>query len=179
MYVSIGYGNQQLHEFLQSLADANITVVVDTISSKSRPEMHEDANYEACGIKLVHEKKRMSGHRSRKDAPDVPLETNAGWEKLMFRYVADYYMTDTFQEALCDMIALHDATEGNLGFMCCESVPWRCHRNLISAHLAAEVGSDQVVHLIGQNLKEHKVWGPKPVVVNGIVTYPSEEVHGV
>lgn len=172
MYISIGYGDQTQHVFIKSLVDEGITVVVDTIASKSRPEMHEDANYEEYGIRLVHEKKRMRGHRSKKDAPYVSPEVNAGWNKLMFRYVANYYTTDEFQEALCDVIELHDGIEGNLGFMCCEALPWRCHRNLIAAHLAAIVGSDRVAHLIGKKLVPHKVWGPPPVVVNGIVTYP-------
>lgn len=169
MYVSVGYGRQTADEFVQSLVQAEITTVVDTIKSKSRPEMHNDATYAAAGIRLVHDRERMSGHRSRKDAPGIPPNTNAGWQKLMFRYVANYYMTEPFQQALRDLIAL----EGNVGYMCCEAVPWRCHRNLISAHLAAAVGSEQIKHLIGNNLIPHKVWGPVPIVVNGIVTYPA------
>lgn len=134
--------------------------------------MHEDARYARYGIRLVHDRERLRGHRSRKDAPDIPMETNAAWRKIGWRHLSNYYMTAPAQAGLRDMIALDDASDGDVGYMCCEPVPWNCHRNVISAHLAALVGPDRVNHLIGRKRVPHKVWGPEPVVVHGLVTYP-------
>jgi uncharacterized protein (DUF488 family) len=54
--------------------------------------------------------------------------------------------------------------------MCAESLPFKCHRWLLSD--AAVARGVRVVHLIGASQREH-VLAPHAKVEDGVVTYPA------
>jgi uncharacterized protein (DUF488 family) len=55
---------------------------------------------------------------------------NSGWRNTGFRGFADYMETPAFDACLAECIDL--AEHERIVLMCAESVPWRCHRSLIS-----------------------------------------------
>lgn len=66
---------------------------------------------------------------SRADSP------NDEWENDSFQAYADYALTDEFQEALDELVALAEAEISAI--VCAEAVYWRCHRRIIADRLLA------------------------------------------
>lgn len=175
-FLSCGYGSLSAEEYLKCLWENRVSVMVDTIHSISRPELHDAATYMQYDIRLVHDL-RLRGHRSRKDAPNIPMDTNAGWRVRNWRYYANYAMTDNFQAGLKSLARTRHRVGTRVGFMCCESTPWRCHRNIITDCLASLVGSAKVGHLIGDKIVEYSAgrYGPMPrrTAQPGLICYPA------
>jgi uncharacterized protein (DUF488 family) len=67
----------------------------------------------------------LGGRRDPK--PESP---HAAWRNASFRAYADHMDGAEFQEGLADLLRL--AGERRVAVMCAESVPWRCHRQLIA-----------------------------------------------
>jgi uncharacterized protein (DUF488 family) len=72
----------------------------------------------------------LGGRRAAR--PDSP---HVAWRQPGFRGYADHMETAEFQGGLATLLAL--AAERPTAILCAESVPWRCHRQLIADALVA------------------------------------------
>lgn len=96
---------------------------------------------------------------------------NSAWLNESFRNYADHALTDEFDEGLEMLKSLAGMLP--TAIMCAETVPWKCHRSLISDNLVAQ--GWEVEHVMGDNTSRLHVlggWGAAPVIVDGRVTYP-------
>ena len=80
--------------------------------------------------------------RSRTSPPDV----NGFWENQSFHNYADYALSDEFEPASTQLMALR--RQRPTAIMCAEAVWWRCHRRIIADYLLLR-GRD-VIHLMGE-----------------------------
>jgi uncharacterized protein (DUF488 family) len=85
-----------------------------------------------------------------------------------FRGFADYMATSEFASALATLI--ENAEQRRTAIMCAESLPWRCHRSLISDSLVAR--GLVVEHLLGGKTRKH-ILTPSARVEGGHVSYPA------
>lgn len=131
---SIGHSTRPLDEFLDILKKHKIKYLADIRhfpGSKTNPQFNPGvlilglpkigATYEPI--------QDLGGHRTSKAD-----SLNGGW-KGSFRHYADYMQTREFGygiEKLTDLASMHPTA-----MMCAESVPWRCHRSLVSDYLIA------------------------------------------
>lgn len=126
---TIGHSTHPIDEFIGMLKAYDIETLVDirTIPrSRHNPQYAKEVlakSLKSGGITYRY-MKGLGGLRHAK--PDSP---NMGWRNASFRGYADYMQTDTFQEALQELIAV--AATSRTAIMCAEAVPWRCHRSLV------------------------------------------------
>ncbi len=118
-----------------------------------------------AGIRYVH-LPRLGGLRKSIGASSP----NQGWRNSSFRGYADHMLTEDFETGLQELLALEAA--GPVAIMCAESVPWRCHRSLVSDALVARGTS--VLHITGRGRPTPHQMTPFASVHNGRVTYPGE-----
>ena len=119
----------------------------------------------AAGIAYVHMPALGGLRRARPDSP------NSGWRNASFRGYADYMQTPEFQRAIEQLVEL--AGGGRAAVMCAESVPWRCHRSLISDALAAR--GLPVEHILDERSRKPHQVTPFARFEGTRVTYPPEQ----
>jgi uncharacterized protein (DUF488 family) len=142
--MTIGHSTRSLEDLIELLKAYGVETIVDVrtvprswhvpqFNSESLPKNLMDAR-----IGYVH----MSGlgglRHARRDS------INLGWRNASFRGYADYMQTPEFESNLQELIGL--AEKSCVALMCAESVPWRCHRLLISDALV--VRGFQVEHIM-------------------------------
>jgi len=153
---------------LDALRSAGVQRLVDVRmvpQSRRNPQFNRDrlvATLRDAGIEYTH-MPSLGGRRIPRDD-----STNLGLKDEGFRGFADFMATRPFESALRELIAA--ANEGRTAIMCAESVPWHCHRSLISDALLAR--GLQVVHLFGGKTREHELT-PGARVEGRLVTYPA------
>src|SRR2546430_8115517 len=64
---------------------------------------------------------------------------------------------------------------GETAIMCAEAVWWRCHRSLISDYLKAR--GMEVMHILDANKAEPHPFTSAARIINGALSYASEEDH--
>jgi uncharacterized protein (DUF488 family) len=96
---------------------------------------------------------------------------NTGWRNDSFRGYADYMQTEEFAAALARAIAL--AKERPTTLMCAESVPWRCHRSLVSDALMAR--GIRVLEIIGSAEPKEHALTPFARVRGTRIVYPAAQ----
>lgn len=169
MLYTIGHSTATADDFAATLVEHGIELIVDVRSLPgSRRFPHFDKEAMAGWLPCDYRHLPALGGRRRGRRADSP---NGGWVNPSFRSYADYGLTPQFRDGLDALLEL--ATDTRTAFMCSEAVPWRCHRSLIATALVL-LRDQQVTHLIGDSLVSHVPgrWGPQPVVVEGVVTYP-------
>jgi uncharacterized protein (DUF488 family) len=145
---TIGHGTRAQDELVATLAEAGVRTLVDVRrypGSRRNPQFNQgpliDALAEA-GVAYRHAVElggRLSGE---------PGEDRFGCIRVAaFRSYAARMGTEAWQAALEQALA-----EPAPCFMCAETVPWRCHRSLISDLLVAR--GHEVVHLLGPGRHE-------------------------
>ncbi|HEY8377941.1 MAG TPA: DUF488 family protein [Nannocystis sp.] len=140
---TIGHSTRSLGELLELLRAFGITVLADIRTvprSRHNPQFNADTLPSALRRRRIHyvHLPRLGGlRRPRKDSP------NTGWHNAGFRGFADYMQTDEFAAGLAELLDL--TAHGQLAIMCAESVPWRCHRNLVADALTAR--GVEVLHI--------------------------------
>ena len=171
---TIGHSIRTADEFLTLLRDCAIDSLVDVRSfpgSRRCPQFGRElmsAWLTDSGIAYRH-MSDLGGRRNKQH--DVDPAINAAWNNASFRNYADYTLSDTFDGALSDLIEM--AQSSRVAYMCSESVPWKCHRLIISNSLVAR--GLEVHHIMGAGkVTEHQLgqWGPQPMIANRRVTYP-------
>jgi uncharacterized protein (DUF488 family) len=165
---TVGHSNVKADVLLDALRSADLQRLVDvrlTPQSRRNPQFNRDrlsATLVEAGIEYAH-MPALGGRRT----PD-PDSTNLGLKDEGFRGFADFMATPPFEWALRQLLA--GAKTGRTAIMCAESVPWHCHRSLISDALVAR--GLRVVHLFGGKEREHELT-PGAKVEGLLVTYPS------
>jgi uncharacterized protein (DUF488 family) len=94
--------------------------------------------------------KALGGYRKKvlHESPNVALRSES------FRNYADYMLTNEFEQAMSELIALAD--DSRTAYMCAERVYFRCHRMLVSDWLAAH--GHEVWHIDGEGpIKPHRI----------------------
>jgi uncharacterized protein (DUF488 family) len=146
---TIGHGVRPRDELVASVAGAGVKTLVDVRrfpGSRRNPQFNQKPLGEALAaaeIDYVHEVElggRLSGEPGEERFPCIRTAA--------FRSYAARMGTARWQEALAEMLARPTPC-----IMCAESVPWRCHRLLISELLVAR--GHAVVHLLTAERREY------------------------
>lgn len=154
---TIGHSIHSLEEFLELLQIYEISHLVDvrTIPRSRRvPWFNKEelpSQLKKNRIAYTHLKELGGLRKPSKES------INMAWRNSGFRGFADYMQTSEFYEALKKLNELVKQ-EHNVAIMCAESLPWRCHRSLISD--AEIVRGYSVRHIMSKtSAKEHKLTG--------------------
>jgi uncharacterized protein (DUF488 family) len=135
---TIGHSTRTAEEFVGLLREHGVRLLVDVRrfpGSRRHPQFGRDAlaaTLAEAGIAYRHEEALGGRRASDRSAGPSP---NTAWRHAAFRAYADYTATPTFQAALGRL--MRDGAERTTTIMCAETVPWRCHRRLITDALLA------------------------------------------
>ncbi|WP_227356293.1 DUF488 domain-containing protein [Haladaptatus salinisoli] len=168
---TIGHSSRSIEEFISALRSYDVTLAVDIRrfpGSRRNPQFDADALAGALdeqGIEYRH-LEALGGRRSS------PLEDspNDAWENDSFRAYADYALTDEFQTALDEVVALAETSVPVI--VCAEAVYWRCHRRIVADWLLAR-GCEVVDIYDADRADEHELTRFAEVT-DGRVTYPAD-----
>jgi uncharacterized protein (DUF488 family) len=146
---TIGHGVRPLDELIVTLTQACVRTLVDVRrfpGSRRNPQSNQGPLSEAlsaAGVEYRHALElggRLSGEPGEDRFPCIRVAA--------FRSYAARMGTDAWQQALESALA-----EPVPCFMCAETMPWRCHRRLISELLVAR--GHTVVHLLAPGRREY------------------------
>jgi uncharacterized protein (DUF488 family) len=146
---TIGHGVRPLDELVATLTEVGVRTLVDVRrfpGSRRNPQFNQGPLSEALcdvGIEYRHAVE-LGGRRSGEPGEDL----FACIRVAAFRSYAARMGTDAWQQALEDALA-----QPTPCFMCAETVPWRCHRRLISELLVAR--GHTVVHLLAPGRRQY------------------------
>lgn len=170
---TIGHSNRSFADFLALLREFGIEQLVDVRrfpTSRKFPHFSRDALAAALaehGIRYAH-MGDLGGRRSRL----METSPNKGWRVEGFNAYADHLMSPEGRRSLDELERL--ATQGRTAIMCAESVPWRCHRQLIADHFLAR--GWRVFHILGPGqLREHKLPPFAVITPDSLVIYPESD----
>ena len=173
---TIGHSTHSIEEFISLLKTYEIELLVDVRSypgSNYMPQFNKE-NMEKWvpenGIEYMH-MPSLGGRRKKNHDIDESLVD--GWRNTSFQNYAAYSLTKEYEEALGELISLEK--EKRVCYMCSESVPWRCHRLIISNNLALK--GLTVHHIMTEKktiLHEIGMYGATPVKEDGTLIYPEE-----
>ena len=165
---TVGHSNTPADVLLGILSDAGIKTLCDIRrypASRRNPQFNSDRLASALAeIGIAYKHFEALGGRRVPDEASV----NTAWREEQFRGYADYMASAEWNTALSQVLAL--AGEASTAVMCAESLPFKCHRSLLSD--VALVRGVRVVHLIGKTQRDH-VLAPHARVEGGTVTYPA------
>ena len=146
---TIGHGVRPLDELVAILAKAGVKTLVDVRrfpGSRRNPQFNQKPLADAvaaAGVEYRHEVElggRLSGEPGEERFPCLRVAA--------FRSYAARMGTERWQEALARVLV-----QPTPCLMCAESVPWRCHRRLISELLVAR--GHTVIHLLAPERHEY------------------------
>jgi uncharacterized protein (DUF488 family) len=165
---TIGHGTRNGEEFVQMLQEGGIQCLVDVRSypgSRRNPQFSREqlsALLSSHDIEYQREGESLGGFRKpQANSKHVALRSEG------FRGYADYMESASFKAGILALIAR--AEKSRVVIMCAESVPWRCHRSLISDYLVMR--EVIVTHLVApEKTLEHKL-NPAAKVSNGELVY--------
>ncbi len=171
---TLGHGTRPLDEFVALLRGHGIRQIAD-VRSIPRSRRNPQFNRETFGrflrgrrIGYRHLKALGGWRQARADSP------NQGWRNASFRGFADYMQTPDFEAGLEQLIVM--ANQKPTAILCAESVPWRCHRNLIADALTAR--RIQVFHIYGPARAPAHILNPMAQVNGARVVYPGPREGG-
>jgi len=132
---TIGHSTHPIERFLELLGQHEIALVADVRSfpsSRKWPQFNQAELAESLRRANVQYQwmKKLGGrrHSKREDSP------HTAWTHPAFRSYADYTETPDFAEGLSALADIGGAAR--TAYMCSEGLWWRCHRRIISDHLA-------------------------------------------
>lgn len=133
---TIGHSTRDLADFSRVLQAHELQVLVD-IRAFPMSRRHPQYNREALELWLPEiglEYRWMEGLGGRRkktleDSPNVALRNDS------FRNYADYMLSEAFQQAAGEVIAL--AETRRVAIMCAERVYFQCHRMMVSDYVTA------------------------------------------
>ncbi len=142
---TIGYSNHRWYDFVSTLKDNLIDVVVDVRrypGSRICPQFNKEEMIKALdkeNVSYVHIGK-LGGRRNQSDTKGSGYDdnNNSGWKNNSFRAYANYMASASFKEGIHEIVSLMTNYD-NLAIMCAEAVPWRCHRRMITDYLTLVV----------------------------------------
>ena len=168
MIYTIGHSTRSAEQFVNLLQTHDVRQVADIRkipASKRHPQFVKDtlaALLAGHGIVYRHFPD-LGGLRKPKTG-----SINTALRNASFRGYADYMETETFHNALLDVIGFSEL--GTTALMCAEAVWWSCHRKLLSDILL--VRGVQVRHILSTAApKPHQLSEFARATAMG-VTYP-------
>ena len=168
---TFGHSSRSIEEFISALCAYDITLMVDVRrfpGSRRNPQFGADALAAALdehGIEYRHFE-ALGGRRSAPQA-DSP---NDEWENDSFQAYADYALTDEFQAAIDELVALAETDVPVI--VCAEAIYWRCHRRIIADWLLAR--GCEVINIYDADRADEHELTRFAEVSNGRVTYPAD-----
>lgn len=174
---TIGHSTLDIADFCNCLLDYKIQNLVDVRSypgSRYVPNFNKEnliitlPNY---NITYTHLPKL--GGRRKSYSNDDHNNVN-GWKNQSFKNYASYTLTKEYETGINELIEY--AKKQIICIMCAESVPWKCHRSIISNTLVDK--GIKVYHIINENqLIAHKInmYGAKAKKINGKLFYPKSD----
>jgi uncharacterized protein (DUF488 family) len=169
---TIGHSTRSIDIFISLLQEHGIKVLADVRSlpgSKRYPQFNKEALVDLlgkAGIRYEHFPE-LGGRRKAK-----PESKNTAWRNESFRGYADYMETEGFRKGIERLLTLANKA-GPAAIMCAEAVWWRCHRALISDYLKAR--GIEIIHIVDANKTEPHPYTSAAQIVNGTLSYASEE----
>ena len=178
---TLGHSTHTQEEFIEILKAYDIELLVDIRSypgSRHVPQFNKE-NMEIwvpkAGVKYLHLKELGGRRKGDKDIDESLID---GWTHVAFRNYAGYSLGQEYEEGIEYLISL--AKKEKICYMCSESLPWRCHRLIVSNTLV--VRGFEVLHIMSKTktiLHELGLYGAKPKIIKGTsIIYPKEEVEG-
>jgi uncharacterized protein (DUF488 family) len=164
---TIGHSTRGWDEFVQMLADAGITALVDVrryAGSRRNPQFSGEAmarDLPAAGIAYLPVP-ALGGRREPR--PDT---ANLAWRNASFRGYADYMESEPYQDAAGRLAHLAQAQP--TAVMCAEALWWQCHRSLIADDFKARGWN--VVHLVAPGRSEPHPFTSAARIVEGRLDY--------
>jgi len=134
---TIGHSTHSLEEFTAMLRSFEIEVLADVRSfpgSRHMPHFNREtlAPYiQSLGMEYIH-MPEIGGRR--REIPGIDPSLIGGWRHIAFRSYAAYTLTEEFARGLDALMAV--SRRAKTCIMCAESVPWRCHRQIIADNLS-------------------------------------------
>jgi uncharacterized protein (DUF488 family) len=169
---TIGHSTRKIDDFISLLEENGIKLLADVRTlpgSKRYPQFNKEALAEslsARGIRYENFPELGGRRKTKRDS------RNTAWRNASFRGYADYMETEQFQKGVERLLALARKA-GPPAIMCAEAVWWRCHRSLISDYLKAS--SIEVIHILGSNKIEPHPFTSAARIVDGALSYATEE----
>ena len=176
---TIGHSNRSWDIFLSLLLKNDISIVADIRrfpSSRLWPQFNKDhmkTGLAEHNIEYTHIVK-LGGRRKEKNMLQLQEDgnNNYAWRNKSFRAYANYMSTEEFKEGISELLSLKkEHLNGFIAIMCAESLPWQCHRRLISDYLSAR---NFIVYDIIDGLHKPSLHKTTPFALfeKGKVTYP-------
>ncbi|HEY0370389.1 MAG TPA: DUF488 domain-containing protein [Thermoanaerobaculia bacterium] len=167
---TIGHSTRTLAELVALLRDHGVTRLADIRrfpGSKRHPHFTRESLESTLPrrTEIAYEHFEDLGGR-RRPAKNSP---NGAWESESFRGYADHMLTPAFQAAIEKLLASDTPT----AVMCAESVPWRCHRNLLSDDLVRR--GIEVIHILGPGSSHPHVLNEMAKIDGDRVIYPPSQ----
>jgi uncharacterized protein (DUF488 family) len=169
---TIGHSTREIEVFISLLEENGIKLLADVRSlpgSKRYPQFNKEAltdSLNARGIRYEHFPELGGRRKARPDS------RNTAWRNTSFRGYADYMETTQFHGGIERLLVLAGEA-GPAAIMCAEAVWWRCHRSLIADYLKAS--SIEVIHILGANKIEPHPFTSAARIVDGTLSYATEE----
>lgn len=169
---TVGYGGRSFSQLLDILIGLGITRVIDVRrwgASRRFPEFSADslaAGLADAGIQYLRIPELGGYRKFGEDVEDLGVATC--FESEGFRAFATYVTTRL--EVRPHLERLEQlASEKVSVLLCCERLPWRCHRKILSDYLVAR--GFKVLHVIDPGTTiEHRP-APCAVISNGQLRY--------
>ena len=171
MIYTIGHGNKPYDTFVAILKTYHIQALVDIRSypmSRRNPHFNREAlENDLTKAGVAYEWfKGLGGYRKNglgTRSPHVALKSQG------FRNYADHMLSRAFQEDI--HILLQIARRGNTCIMCAETLPFRCHRWLLSDYLIGRSRGVEVIHIIDAKKTERHTLSKHARIQAGNVFY--------
>ena len=169
---TIGHSTRSIDDFISLLEENGIKLVADVRmfpGSKRYPQFGREALANSLGDSGIRYEHFPELGGRRKPNPD---SRNTAWRNASFRGYADYMETAQFHKGVERLLTLAREV-GPAAMMCAEAVWWRCHRSLISDYL--KVSNIEVIHILGANKVEPHPFTSAARIVDGALSYATEE----
>lgn len=174
---TIGHSTRSIDEFIKLLKENEIKLLADVRShpgSRHVPWFNKESleiilkynDIEYCHLNI------LGGRKKSYDNSHYSLVS--GWKNASFLNYASYTLTPEYESGIQQLLS--EAAHKKTAIMCAESVPWRCHRLLISNTLFAR--GVEVHHIMDPHSTiTHALnkYGAPATIQNGKVLYPSSE----
>lgn len=170
---TIGHSTREIDEFIKLLREHSVQMLVDVrrFPGSRRHPQYNKGNLERSlkDAQIRYEHFEDLGGRRGEPAPD---SLNDGWKVSGFRAYADYINTEQGRAAVERLPGIPE--NHRTVIMCAESLPWKCHRQIIADVLVAR--GIEVYHIIDHGKLEVHTLNPLAKILRGnTVIYPSDK----
>lgn len=170
---TIGHSTRGIEDFVALLREFGIEAVADVRAfpaSRRNPQFSREAlerTLVGAGIEYAWFGRELGGYRKSSEGLGE-ASPNRGWRIEGFRIYSDYAGTEAFRTGLEALLAL--AARRRTVIMCAEKIHTKCHRRIISDHLAAR-GHD-IRHIVDPGTESRHELTSFARVIDGRVEYP-------